>query len=162
MIFFFDRNISYNLVKGLGKLGRKDVEFRSHHSVPGFKANTPDDEWMAVVGAEGWIVVTQDYKFHKRPSEHLALWQYNLGCFYLWGAQAPLWDIAKVFINAFDKMYDAVLNTPRPFLYTVNGRGGIKRVHLSPQMMFPFDKVAPLIYEASPASQDQDPSSGQK
>ena len=46
-----------------------------------------------------------------------------LGCFYLWGAQAPKWEIARCFARAYDRIIEAANNTPRPYIYWVSRTG---------------------------------------
>jgi len=95
-----------------------------------FTPATPDDEWLTFAGQQGWIVFSHDSKFHKPGYEHecFAIKQFNVGCFYLWGASATAADRALVFLKAHKKIVEAALNTPKPFIYEITRRGSLKRI----------------------------------
>lgn len=84
-VFFFDRDLGIALPKALDVLKLPTrVEYHQNH----FRMDAPDDSWMTTVGTRGWSIVGHDSRHHLRQSELSAVKQYNLGCFYLWGAEA--------------------------------------------------------------------------
>jgi len=89
---------------------------------------TPDDEWLAKVGAEGWTVFSHDRKFHTILPECSAIKQYKIGCFYLWGANAPVWDKMRCFMGACNGILDRANVAQRPFIYDVMGNCQIKQI----------------------------------
>lgn len=93
-----------------------------------FAQECPDDEWLAKVGAEGWIVISHDRKFHTITPECSAIKQYKIGCFYLWGASDPIWDKLRCFMGAHAGIMQRALNTQRPFIYDVLGNHQIKPI----------------------------------
>jgi PIN like domain len=81
---------------------RLDPPFEvKHHRGEGFAPDMPDDEWLAIVGAKKWIVISHDAKWHREEGPLMAIQQHRISCFYLWGAQMPMWNktalLAKVF-----------------------------------------------------------------
>lgn len=88
-----------------------------------FAMDSKDDEWMPVVGQNGWILIGHDAKHHLLPNELYAIKQYNLGCFYLWGGNATRWDKMRCFARAYGRIIDAIDLTPKPFIYRVTERG---------------------------------------
>ena len=82
-----------------------------------------DDQWLNQIGAWRWIVISQDYHFHEKEDERYALKQHNIGCFYLWGAESPKWEIMRCFARAYDKIIEAANNTPCPYIYWVSRTG---------------------------------------
>ena len=91
-----------------------------------------DDKWFSQVAAWGWTtIVSQDYHFHTRENERYALRYYQLGCFYLWGAEEPKWRILQCFARAYDKIVEAAETTTRPFIYEVTRAGTLKKVVIS-------------------------------
>jgi hypothetical protein len=86
-----------------------------------------DDIWLPQVGGWDWIVIGQDYKWHLLPNEAAALRNYNIGCFYLAGANAPVWDTMRLFAKAYDRIIEAAESTPRPFVYWVNKSGRLRQ-----------------------------------
>jgi hypothetical protein len=124
---YFDTNIGTAVPKAL-ELLRLPVGIKWHHNH--FAHDTEDDVWLPTVGANGWFVVGHDKKFHARPNELAALKQHEIGCFYLWGAEAPRWEKMRCFVRAYERIVDAALNTQRPFAYNVRENGRIWPVKL--------------------------------
>lgn len=123
MILYFDRNVGIKLPQALITLGLR-VEYHQTH----FPIGMQDDQWLAQVGIWGWTVIGHDSKFHLLPNELSAIKQYNIGCFYLWGAEAPRWEKLMCLARAFDRIVEAEANTVRPFIYTVSRAGRLKAV----------------------------------
>lgn len=128
MILFFDRNVGVRIPQALGLLN-PPFQVKAHSEL--FAQDAPDDEWLAVVGKAGWIVIGFDRKFHRRPNELMALAAYEVGCFYLGGANLGTWDRFRVFLKAYDRIAEIVEDTSRPFIYRVNSRGSVKKVDVS-------------------------------
>ncbi len=98
-----------------------DVQF--HHDPKNkfnFAEKTPDDEWMSKVGAEGWIVFSHDRKWHTELPVCAAIKQHGVGCFYLWGAQMPLWDKMVGFLRSYVKIANHITNNKKPYIFYVN------------------------------------------
>ena len=91
------------------------VEFLQEH----FPGDTHDDEWMPIVGSRGWIVIGHDRMHHRRDPERSAIQDYQIGCFYIWGAQARRWEKMRCFLNAYERMLEAIDTTPKPFIYRI-------------------------------------------
>ncbi len=129
MIFFFDRSIGSRIPRALRFLKMPaPIEVKYHDEC--FRQDEPDDSWLPKAGAQGWIVIGFDYQFHNHVNELAALKQYNIGCFYLWGSQAPRWEAFRVFARAFDRVVDRSSHTPRPFIYRINKDGRLVPVRL--------------------------------
>lgn len=123
MTFLFDRCVPGNLPQALKKL-RSPIQPVLHRDY--FPGPTDDDVWLTEVGLNGWFVVTQDYKWHLEAAQIAAIKTYKLGCFYLWGASAPTWEIARTFFRAFDGIQRVIQETPRPFIYRIDRNGRLK------------------------------------
>lgn len=65
---------------------RCPFEVRSHDG-EGFAANMPDDEWLNIVGKQGWTVCG-DAKWQDEKSALKAINQHKIRCFYLHGASS--------------------------------------------------------------------------
>lgn len=107
---------------------RPPVEVRFHDEQ--FKKDELDDVWPPKVGRAGWTVISQDYSFHTKASELAAIRQYQIGCFYLWGATAPMWDSFRVFARAFDRMLTKAEQTPKPFIFRVTRSSQLSSLQL--------------------------------
>lgn len=136
LTLYFDRNVGTRLPEALRLLRLKEIV---HHHTPrsqlGLKAakgqtalfddEEPDDSWLKFVGDRGWLVLTQDRKFHRSGYENelSAIKQYQVGCFYLWGAEATTWEKMRAFCRAFDNIVRAASATARPFIFDVAKSG---------------------------------------
>lgn len=95
-----------------------------------FPPETPDDEWLSVVGAKGWIAFSHDRKWHHEQPVLSAIKQHKIGCFYLWGAECLTWDKLCFFVQHWQKIVELAQSTPKPFVYYVNKRGQFEKVNL--------------------------------
>ena len=130
MTFFFDRNIGIGIPKALLELKRLPFVVAYHQELFGMEERF-DDEWLSQVGAWGWFVVAQDYHFHARPVELDAIRQHNVGCFYLWGAEAPQWDTFRCFARAYEKIVTIANTQSRPFIYLIHHSGTVSQLPLT-------------------------------
>ncbi len=126
MILFFDKNFGTSTPKALRTLKPPfDVEFFQEH----FELDIEDDKWLPIAGKEKWTVIGHD-KFKRNESELYAIQNYEVGCFYLWGGNAPKWIKFKLLFKAIDRIIQADASTPRPFMYAVKKNGTLKRIKL--------------------------------
>lgn len=89
-----------------------------------------DDAWLSQVGNQGWFVLTQDHRYHLRPSESFAIRQHQVGCFYLWGQSAARWETARSFMLAAPAIVEVADSTVRPFIFRVDRSGRFVSVPL--------------------------------
>lgn len=95
-----------------------------------FADDEKDDAWLKFVGEKGWIVLTQDHKFHKKGFENelSAIKQYSVGCFYIWGAEADKWDKMLALCKAYESILDAVAATAKPFIFSCSKGGSLTQI----------------------------------
>ena len=131
---FWDKNLAKAIPMAFRLLRPASVDTRFYLQVyrgSGSVAEGGDDAWLEDVGSKGWFVITQDYNLHLRENELFAIKYHEVGCFYLWGASNSKWDTFRCFALGYDRIIEAALNTPRPFVYRVNRNGDLERVDLS-------------------------------
>ena len=90
----------------------------------------PDDEWLNIVGPQGWYVCSHDAKWH-RPEEQAAMKainQHKIGCFYLWGANSIGFFKLKSLAHNYDKIKRVCDTEKRPFIYRVTSGNRLKKV----------------------------------
>lgn len=85
-----------------------------------FKDNTPDDEWLSIVGTKGWAVLSHDARFHRDSSALEAIKQFKIACFYIWGGQVPIWDKVRVLTATYPKIKHVVNSERPPYIYRAN------------------------------------------
>ena len=129
---YFDRNVGYKLPEALRLLGLDVVHHntKSKYGKPLFAPDEKDDVWLEYVGTKDWLVLTQDRKFHRAGFEHelSAIKQFNVGCFYIWGAEANKWQKMVALCKALDTMVAAAALTQKPFIFDVQNSGKLIRV----------------------------------
>ena len=126
-VLFFDRDVGTALPKALGVL--KLPTTVEHHQAH-FPVDSHDDAWMAQVGSRGWTVIGHDSRHHLEGAELYAIKEYRMGCFYLWGSQAPRWEKMRCFLRAYERILHAIEGTPRPFIYRVTQHGRLTPIVL--------------------------------
>ena len=131
---FWDKNIGNTIPTVLQFLNPSETNIRYYlQDYPGniYMPEGGDDFWLRDVGQKGWFVISQDHNFHKRERELFALKQYEVGCFYLPGANSPKWESFRCFMRAYDQVISAMNSSPRPFLYRIQWNGSLTQVDLS-------------------------------
>ena len=95
-----------------------------------FAQDEKDDVWLSFVGRRDWLVFTQDRKFHRAGFENelSAIKQFNVGCFYIWGAQATKWEKMIALCLGLDHMIAVAEVTPKPFIFDVQRNGGLVQI----------------------------------
>jgi len=141
LTLYFDRNVGRRVPEALSFLGVKNVV---HHHTPRsvlglkpvsghkglFADDEKDDSWLKFVGEKGWIVLTQDSKFHKKGFENelSAIKQYSVGCFYIWGAEAEKWQKMIALCKAYENIIEAATTTPKPFIFSCAKGGHLTQI----------------------------------
>jgi hypothetical protein len=85
---------------------------------------------LAKVGAEGWIVFSHDRKFHKELPAIAAIKQHSIGCFYLWGAQMPIWDKLVCFARGSAMIKKTAAQVKKLFIYHLTHNNRLKMVRI--------------------------------
>jgi hypothetical protein len=132
LTFYFDRCFGKRFPEAL-RTARPPFTVEFHHDPNNkfhFNQKTPDDEWLAKVGAEGWIVFSHDRKFHRIEAESTAIKQHKVGCFYLWGANNETWDKLCCFMGGYDGIAQRIALLPKPFIFNVERSCRIRHVKI--------------------------------
>ena len=131
MTFFFDRCVGTQIPRALQAFKRVPIEIRYHQEVfGGEQAALADDAWMEPVARDGWVVITQDYRFHRVGVTLEAVRQHKAAVFYLWGANALAWQTARIFLWALPRMIERVQVTDPPYVYRFEKTSRIRAVSL--------------------------------
>lgn len=137
---YFDRNIGWRVPEALKLLGLNTIHHHTRRKLLGLKETTKlktlfvqeekDDVWLQYVGQRGWLVFTQDRKFHRAGFENelSAIKQFNVGCFYVWGAQATKWEKMVALCKGLDAMIAIAASTPKPFIFDAQKTGKLIQV----------------------------------
>jgi hypothetical protein len=126
IVFFFDRTFGTKLPRALHSL--KCPFLVKWHQDEGFRDNTPDDEWMNVVGPRKWICLSQDRKWHLNQSELLAVKQHSMKCFYL--PNADRWVTLCQLASRHQKIMELSRTHAGPFVFDMKGNRQFYRIKL--------------------------------
>lgn len=110
VIFFVDRCLGENDVPQALVAAGARIEKHSAH----FKDDDPDEDWLPVVGAEGWIVLSKDERIRKRRNERDALMNAKVGAYLLTNANMTGKDMASAFVSALPRMTSQARSIENP------------------------------------------------
>jgi len=142
---FFDYCLGKSLTGALRLLEPPSVE--AYYFQEFFTQETPDDQWLQDIGQRGWIVITQDRKLHRSPTQLAAMKAHRVGCFYLSCANDTKWRTFLLLAKALEELLRMAAETPRPFAFSVHRDGKVARVSLDrrpPAATLAPDSVLPL------------------
>ncbi len=107
---------------------------------------TPDTEWMAEAGKNGWAVITQDGAITRRRHEMQALIENKVKCFILPGRSRNSWDLVRGFVTMWGKI-EAESLFDGPFVWRLNDESHAARW----EQLYPEDRgYAPLDFSMTP------------
>lgn len=89
------------------------------------RQDTPDEEWLARAGAEGWVVITKDKLIRKRPIERQALLSSGVRAFVFSGGNLSGIEMAESISRALPRMLRLIASTPPPFIARITGSGDV-------------------------------------
>ena len=139
---YFDRNVGWRVPEALKLLGLKVIHHNTRRRLLGlretprlktlFAQDEKDDVWLEYVGQQGWLVFTQDRKFHRAgfEAELSAIKQFNVGCFYIWGAENTKWQKMQALCRGLDGMIATAAATAKPFIFDASRNGKLTQIQI--------------------------------
>jgi len=119
--FFLDRAFGGKLI--LEKLRKAGLRVESHHVR--FRHNTPDTEWLAVVGEKKWIVLTRDAMIGRRRLELDALLSAGTRVFVVVSKDFTDEASANVIIAALPKILKMLDENRFPFIAKIHKNSAV-------------------------------------
>jgi len=119
--FFVDRCLGSSDVPNALRQAGARVEIHDDH----FAQDALDTDWLPIVGAKGWILLTRDKRIRRRELEKQALMSAGIGAFFLSGTEMTGEDMAQAFVAALSEMSHVVEKRVRPFIAYVSRSGDI-------------------------------------
>ena len=120
LTFFVDRQLGrYTVPNALRAAGAR-VEIHDDH----FAQSTPDIDWLAVVGARGWVAITKDQNIRRNPLERAAYEKAKVRGFVVTATGANGTEIAELLVRCLPRMVRRAAGRPGPFLFAIS-RGGV-------------------------------------
>jgi predicted nuclease of predicted toxin-antitoxin system len=96
-----------------------------------FAQDAHDEEWLAEVGKQGWVVLTKDRRIRHRRSERLALMDAGVRAFVLTAGNITGEEMAAAFVEALPRMLRVVKGEEPPFIATVSRSGLVRLLSIS-------------------------------
>jgi len=101
------------------------VEVHADHFAP----DTPDAQWLPVVGKKGWVVLTRDRHILTRTLEIIALLKANTHAFVLKSrSELTGAEMAAAFMAAYPHMDRLIASHTPPFLARVTATGHVAEI----------------------------------
>ncbi len=121
-VFFIDRALGGKIVARVLRDAGYQVETHDAH----FAQATLDDDWLPVVGRNGWVVLTADQRIAYRAIESAAVRASGAPLFVLVSGHLKGIEIGQVFLAAVDKILVLLHEEPRPFIAKVYRDGRVQ------------------------------------
>lgn len=119
LTFFLDRNLGRNIIAPRLRAAGANVELHDDH----FSQQTPDSEWLSVVGERDWVMISRDKNIRRNPLERAAFeWARLRGFVLTGGGSIP--DDAELLVRSLPGMLRRTAGRPGPLLFAIS-RGGV-------------------------------------
>jgi hypothetical protein len=125
-VFYLDESI-YSRILSDGLISAGVSVKRPGIDIP---FGTQDQEWLAIAGAKGWIVLMRDQRVKNRTLEIQSLRDARVGAFVLTAGQATAQTTAVVVLSRLQKIVNISRSERKPFLYTLGISGALSKVKI--------------------------------
>jgi len=85
-----------------------------------FEDHISDEGWLPVVGAKGWVVLTNDKRIRHRQIERQALLAAGIRAFVLTAGHLSSADAAEIWVRQLRKIERLAVSRPAPFIAHVD------------------------------------------
>jgi predicted nuclease of predicted toxin-antitoxin system len=110
-VFFIDWCLGKTVANALARAGAH-IEHHGDH----FDQNTPDTEWLSVVGDRGWVVLTKDQAIGSNALELKAIARANVKIFSLASGNLTRQQMADLFVDVLGKITRFTQGNQAPFI----------------------------------------------
>jgi PIN domain-containing protein len=119
LTFFLDRQIGKYVVAAALRGAGANVEIHDDH----FAQATPDLDWIPVVGARGWVLITKDQNIRRNRLERAAYEAAGLRGFIVTGKDMGGAELAELLVACLPRMARNATGASGPLLYTISRTG---------------------------------------
>ena len=108
--YFTDRDLGNRFPEILSAAG---ITVHKHSNY--FAADTPDEDWLKVVGQRGWVAITHDARIRYKPNELAAVKRNSVMLLVMVG-NAPFPILAKHFVDTVSRIETFLSGHKPPFV----------------------------------------------
>ena len=119
---FLDRNLGRHIIADRLRVEGMAVEVHDDH----FPPDAPDEDWIALVGAKGWVAITKDRNVRYRAAELEAIRRHSARVIVIRMKNATGPDIAALLVKGRRRIARFAASTPPPFVAGIHGSGTVK------------------------------------
>lgn len=101
-----------------------------------FPPGTPDEEWLPLVGKNGWALITTDKRIRHHSNERKAVMSHRVRMFYFSKNDMSGQQMADALVRAIPKMIQIKEKHPPPFFAAITKSG---EVHLKEKLLLVGD-----------------------
>jgi hypothetical protein len=124
LTIFLDESLdSDSIAHALSEAGARVERLTKH-----FPKGTSDEEWLALAGKSGWVVLTRDKRIRYRTLERLALMAAGVRAFVFTGGNVTLGETAAVLARSVPRIRALCSREPGPFIYHFGVSGRPRRM----------------------------------
>ena len=91
-----------------------------------FPPAAPDEDWLPIIGQNGWVLLTKDEKIRYRAAEKRAIAQHLIRAFFLVPTKLTGPENGEVFVKALRRMERFCVGNQPPFIAKVFRNGTVK------------------------------------
>ncbi len=113
------------------RLPRTEVTFPSNNPHAIVRKGTKDREWLPVVGAKGYIVISQNISMLESEEEVRLIVENNVGIVFVAGGEDRPHKVLQVLLNRWEDLEQIELNLPRPFCRMLSLAGRLTKYDLT-------------------------------
>lgn len=126
---YLDRNLGKHVIAEALRAAGIATEVHDDH----LPANAPDEEWIALVGRNGWLAVTKDKNIRYRAAELEAVKEHNAKVLVVRAKNATGQGIADILVKAHVRIQRFAQKHPAPFVAGIDssGRVSLYDIHLA-------------------------------
>ena len=119
---FLDRSLGKHIVADRLRAEGMAVEVHDDH----LPQDAPDEDWLALVGAKGWVAITKDRDIRYRAAELEAIQRHAARVIVIRMKNATGPDHAALLVKARRRIARFAAKTPPPFVAGIYRSGAVK------------------------------------
>jgi len=119
--FFLDRNLGKKAFARALREAGLIVQIHDDH----FAVDSPDAEWLRVVGQKRWVVITNDRRMRYRPLEWMTFLNYGIRAFTFTSGSLTARKMVEIFLKARNQIFRLLDEKDKAFIAKMSQSGDV-------------------------------------